>query len=136
MIRMDLGLFGGRGGDATSARWMDGFFKYAKRGAHGEDDVLDELDAARMIYRRMMKAKNEGKVTPSGGFDPYIEGRVLEGWTKSSGIADFDSDSGDLNIDSGKLAQARREFERYLKQRYKSYYNHGRPAPKRGVMGR
>ena len=124
-MRMDLTLFGGRGGTAESASFADSFLKSAKKNTDDED-VQADIDAARYILRRLAKAKSENKITPKEGFDTIHEGGLLEEWARSSSVATYeeydDGYKGRVTVDPGKLPQARREFERFVKDRFREYY--------------
>ena len=126
MIRMDLQRFGGRGGDSTSAAWMGSFFKAANKGAANQDDK-DEIKAARKIYNAMKKEKRDG-VAWAGAID--AENRVLNGFRSSA--AKYDRETGDLTVERGKLTQARRDFETYIKNKYWQHYEKGRTRAKYG----
>lgn len=126
MIRMDLQRFGGRGGDSTSAAWMGNFFKAAGKGAGSSDDK-DEIRAARQIYNALKKEKKDGRAWYGA---TGAENRVLDGFRSSA--AKYDKGSGDLTVTPGKLTQARRDFETYIKNKYWQYYEKGRTRAKYG----
>ena len=131
MIKIDLSLFGGRGGDSTSARWMDGFFKSASNGAKDSDvSVRESIDAAKAIYKALVKEK-----ISSSFMDKLYKPkeRLIEEWVKRSSVAKYDSENLKLVIEKGKMAQARREFENFIKNKFWDKYLKGRPAPRRGV---
>ena len=128
-MKMDLTLFGGRGGTAESASFADKFLKSAKKNTDDED-VLADIDAARYILKRLTNAKSGDKVTPREGFDTLHEGDLLEEWAKNSSVATYeeydDGFKGRVTVEPGKLTQARREFERYVKNRFREYYKRTR----------
>jgi hypothetical protein len=125
MIEMDLTLFGGRGGTAESASYVKGFLKSAMKNAD-DDDVKADIDAAQFILSRLTKAKSEDKVSPREGFDILHESDLLNEWTRESSVAKYDGDSGKLTIEPGKLTEARREYERFVKDRFRQYYRRTR----------
>lgn len=136
-MRLDLTLFGGRGGDATSARWMDGFFKAAVNGTKSSareagsgskeertaNDDRDEIKAAKKIYNAMKRSKNGGSVW-SGAIG--AENRVLEAFAKMSKAVKYDSGEGRLTVKAGMLTQARRDFEIFIKNKFWQYYDKGK----------
>lgn len=131
MMRLDLTLFGGRGGNATSARWMDGFFKAAKKAAEGND--AEAVKAANRIYKALVREKDKTDVTS----DPKkYEFELLKEWVntksaKETGVIKFNFESGRLEIKQGKYAQARRDFENFIKNKFWKYYQKGKPKANR-----
>lgn len=124
---MSLSLFGGRGGDSVSARWMGGFFKAASKGAgEGGGDVK----AAGRIYRALVREKDRPDVTSA---PKDAELALLREWTKRSKAAKFNEDKFRLEVNAGKYAEARREFENFVKNKFWDEYLKGRGKPRRGV---
>ena len=120
---------GGRGGNATSANWMQGFFRNARRNAPPGDEK-GNVEAAREVYQRLTKAKSEDKVDPRNGWDLGHE-YILKEWTKDSDVALYSEKSNRLTISPGKMSTARREFERYAKKKFKQYYKRGTAVKKK-----
>ena len=120
---------GGRGGTAESAAWVQGFLKSAGRNADDED--YEDIRAARDIHKRLTRAKDESKVAPRGGWDHFIEGRVLKDWSKGSDVVLYNDKNDTLTISPGKLGAARREFERYVREKYGKYYKRGTAVKKK-----
>jgi len=134
---------GGRGGTAESAAWVQGFLKSAGRNADDED--YEDIRAARDIHKRLTRAKDESKVAPRGGWDQFIEGRVLKAWTampkkedigkkdvwQGSNAALYNEKTYTLTISPGKLGEARREFEQFVRFKYRKYYKRGTAVKKK-----
>jgi len=146
MIRMDLQRFGGRGGDSTSAAWMDGFFKGVKAGIEGEmkekdqkktdrlNKAKDELDGIRRIYKALKK-QNKNGVVISGALDNERDMAVawIGTFTKDTfSSAKYNHDTGRLTIPPDKMTQARRSFEKFAKEKLMEYYKKGRTRSKYG----
>lgn len=131
MIKLNLQMFGGRGGTASSARWMNGFFKSVKRSVDSDSKDAYDLDASKMIYNKLTKATNEDKVNPRDGYDPIIEGRVLKEWARNSKTVKYNEDESKIKIEPGKLGEARREFERFTKNKFRKYYRRGTALKKK-----
>ena len=137
MIKLDLQTFGGRGGTSTSRGSINRFFEIAKRGAvnQGESDNrrhnlsgIWDIDAAQHIYSHIMDAKTEADVRPRGYYHTNDEMRILKEWTNTSKVAHFtnENDSDRFTVDRGKLPQARREYEQYVKRKFREYYKTGK----------
>ncbi len=140
-MKLDLQLFGGHGGSSIP---MDAFFKQAARGAKkAERDAADEdkgkhadatfeLKAAKSVMGMLNRAKDERRMEEkNNGFYDDWESNVLNGWADKSSVAKYDSEEYRLTIEKGKMAQARREFEKYVRKTYQRYYRKGRPPKKK-----
>ncbi len=117
---------GGRGGTEASANWVQGFLKNAGRNVDDDKEYAD-IQAAKNIHKRLTKAKDESKVEPRGGWDQFIENRVLTDWSKDSDVVLYNEKTNKLTISPGKLTEARREFEKYVKNKYRKYYKRASP---------